>query len=82
MAEIKGIRGSKQTSPTPSIKRDPKIWKRVKTPQGYYKWVRRGKTPKKALPLSKSVKKGSPRAYENLRKSKPIGRGKTGRGPS
>ena len=37
------------------------------------KWTRRA-SPKKALPLSKSVKKGSPRSYENLKKAKPLGR--------
>ena len=55
--------------------RDLKIWERYKTPQGFTKWRKR-KTGAKALPLSKSVKKGSPRSYENLKKAKPLGKGR------
>ena len=80
----KGIRGtttvvapSRQSPPSTSVERDPMLWKKtmVMTPQGYKKakWTRRA-SPKKALPLSKSVKKGSPRSYENLKKAKPLGR--------
>ena len=72
-----GIVGTYQSPPGPPVQptRDPKLWKKVKTEQGYTKWVKRGPSPKKALPLDKSAKKGSPRSYENLKKSKPIGKG-------
>ena len=38
--------------------------------------VKKGYTGKKALPLDKSKKKGSPRSYENIKKSKPLGKGR------
>ena len=73
----KVIRGTTPSPPSTSVERDPMLWKKtmVMTPQGYKKakWTRRA-SPKKALPLSRSVKKGSPRSYENLKKSKPLGR--------
>jgi hypothetical protein len=76
---IKGIRmdvpsnGRATTQERPVIPRqyDPKIYEKYTTPQGFTKWRKR-KTGAKALPLSKSVKKGSPRSYENLRKAKPL----------
>ncbi len=75
-----GGTGGQPTSPRqqPQVqpRRDPKIWKKVKTEQGYTKWVKRGPAKKKALPLSKSKKKGSPRSYENIKKSKPLGKGR------
>ena len=37
---IKGTRG-REPDPRPEVKRDPKIWKRVKSPQGYWKWEKR-----------------------------------------
>ena len=79
-----GIVGTYQSPPGPPVQptRDPKLWKKVKTEQGYTKWVKRGPSPKKALPLDKSKKKGSPRSYENIKKSKPVGKGKKGKGPS
>jgi hypothetical protein len=79
-----GIMGTMQSPPGPPVQttRDPKLWKKVKTKQGYTKWVKRGPSPKKALPLDKSKKKGSPRSYENIKKSKPVGKGKKGKGPS
>ena len=65
--------GQPTPRPTPSIKRDPKVWEKYKTPQGFMKWRKR-KTGAQALPLDKSVKKGSPRSYENLKKAKPLGK--------
>ena len=65
--------GQPTPRPTPSIKRDPKVWEKYKTPQGFMKWRKR-KTGPQALPLDKSVKKGSPRSYENLKKAKPLGK--------
>tara|TARA_B000000460_G_scaffold233025_1_gene192435 strand:+ start:136 stop:444 length:309 start_codon:yes stop_codon:yes gene_type:complete len=40
------------------------------------KVVKKGYTGKKELPLDKSKKKGSPRSYENVKKAKPLGKGK------
>ena len=38
--------------------------------------VKKGYTGKKELPLDKSKKKGSPRSYENVKKAKPLGKGR------
>jgi len=71
------VAGSTQRKPNPVAKRNPILWKKTMVDSGHgykvAKWTRRA-SPKKALPLSKSVKKGSPRSYENLKKSKPLGR--------
>ena len=40
------------------------------------KVVKKGYTGKKELPLDKSKKKGSPRSYENVKKAKPLGKGR------
>ena len=71
------VAGATQRAPNQVAERDPMLWikKMVDSGHGYKvaKWTRRA-SPKKALPLSKSVKKGSPRSYENLKKAKPLGK--------
>ena len=47
---------------------------KTETPYGG-KVVKKGYTGKKALPLDKSKKKGSPRSYENASR-KPLGKGR------
>ena len=55
-------------------------YEKYTTKQGYVAWRKKtGKTGKKALPLDKSKKKGSPRSSENLKKSKPVDKGKKGK---
>ena len=82
---MRDVPSSTQRAPNPVAKRNPILWKKemVDSGHGYKvaKWTRRA-SPKKALPLDKSKKKGSPRSYENLKKSKPVGKGKKGKGPS
>ena len=70
---IRGIRADTQVRPVIPRQYDPKIYEKYTTPQGFTKWRKR-KTGAKAFPLSKSVKKGSPRSYENLKKAKPLGK--------
>ena len=55
----------KQREPDPKheIKRDPKLWKRVQTPQGYWKWEKR-KT-------GEGVKPPSVRARDEKRAKQP-----------
>jgi hypothetical protein len=81
----KAVKGQTQKKPTPVPERDSMLWKKemVDSGHGYKvaKWTRRA-SPKKAKPLDKSKKKGSPRSYENLKKAKPVGNGKKGKGPS
>ena len=56
-------------------------YEKYTTKQGYSAYRKKSKK-KKSLPLDKSKKKGSPRSYENLKKSKPVVKGKKGKGPS
>ena len=35
------VAGSRQSPTTPTVKRDPKLWKRVKDPAGFWKWEKR-----------------------------------------
>ena len=58
-------RATKQREPDPKheIKRDPKLWKRVQTPQGYWKWEKR-KT-------GEGVKPPSVRARDEKRAKQP-----------
>ena len=84
-----GIRATKQTSPTPSIKRDPKKWKRVKDKAGFWKWVQR-KTGEGMKPPSvrardekragqvPAQKYGSPKR----KRAKPLNKNRRGNGPS
>ena len=76
-ATNKPVTGSTQRAPNPVAKRNPLLWIKTMEDSGHgykvAKWTKRA-SPKKALPLSKSVKKGSPRSYENLKKSKPLGK--------
>ena len=71
------VAGSTQRKPNPVAERAPLLYKKTMVDSGHgykvAKWTKRA-SPKKALPLSKSVKKGSPRSYENLKKAKPLGR--------
>ena len=64
-------------APNPVAKRNPLLWIKTMEDSGHgykvAKWTRRA-SPKKALPLDKSKKKGSPRSYENLKKAKPLGK--------
>jgi len=75
--KMTAVAGSTERKPNPVAERNPILWKKTMVDSGHgykvAKWTRRA-SPKKALPLSKSVKKGSPRSYENLKKSKPLGR--------
>ena len=50
------IRGTGQPHPPPTVKRDPKLWKKVKDPAGFWKWEKR-KTGAKALPPSVRAKR-------------------------
>ena len=59
---IKGIR-QREPDPKHEIKRDPKLWKRVQTPQGYWKWEKR-KT-------GEGVKPPSVRARDEKRAKQP-----------
>jgi len=85
----KGIKGTYQSPPIAGTYQSPPVAKRVygsdyekyTTKQGYDAYRKKSKK-KKSLPLDKSKKKGSPRSYENLKKSKPVGKGKKGKGPS
>ena len=52
-------------------------YEKYTTKQGYDAYRKKSKK-KKSLPLDKSKKKGSPRSYENLKKAKPVGKGKKG----
>ena len=47
---------SRQSTPAPTVKRDPKLWKKVKDPAGFWKWEKR-KTGAKALPPSVRAKR-------------------------
>jgi len=47
MTEVAGLR---QSPPTPTVKRDPKLWKRVKDPAGFWKWEKRKPTSKVVPP--------------------------------
>lgn len=71
------VAGSTQRAPNPVAKRNPLLWIKTMEDSGHgykvAKWTRRA-SPKKALPLDKSKKKGSPRSYENLKKAKPLGK--------
>ena len=50
------VPGTTQSPPTPTVKRDPKLWKKVKDPAGFWKWEKR-KTGAKALPPSVRAKR-------------------------
>jgi len=74
---MRDVPSSKQRAPNPVADRNPLLYKKTMVDSGHgykvAKWTKRA-SPKKALPLSKSVKKGSPRSYENLKKAKPLGK--------
>jgi len=74
-----GVRGEVQSPPVAGRVYGPD-YEKYTTKQGYVAW--RKKTGKKEKPLDKSKKKGSPRSYENLKKAKPLGKGKRGKGAS
>jgi hypothetical protein len=42
------VRGTRQSPPT--VKRDPKLWKKVKDPAGFWKWEKRKPTSKVVPP--------------------------------
>ena len=50
------VAGSRQPPPPPPVERDPKLWKKVKDPAGFWKWEKR-KTGAKALPPSVRAKR-------------------------
>jgi len=76
------VKGETQSTPVAKRVYGPD-YEKYTTKQGYVAWRKKtGKTGKKALPLDKSKKKGSPRSYENLKKAKPVDKGKKGKGAS
>ena len=50
--------GQPTPRPTPSIKRDPKVWEKYKTPQGFMKW-RKKKKLKPLVPRHETKRKGT-----------------------